>query len=169
MRVLADYHHHDLWESMEILFPERLGWSLIRPIGMEWFEQGYWNHERKWHGDAVAKQYLEPWGDDYACGMTYGMKPATGYFNRYDKSHGRVQVLATLDQLRDEPPDIVISSLAHNHEGMARFASEVGAIKRPGQTNQRDQIRGNDKRPRSELTPTINRPYRFDLRTQATP
>jgi hypothetical protein len=37
---------------------------LYRPIGMDWFEQGYWNHERKWHGDAIAKQYLEPWGSD---------------------------------------------------------------------------------------------------------
>ena len=29
-----------------------------------WFHEGYWNFERQWHGDAVAKQYLEPWGSD---------------------------------------------------------------------------------------------------------
>ena len=113
LRLLVDYHHHDLWESMALLC-DRLGWELLRPIGMDWFDQGYWNHERKWHGDAVAKQYLEPWGSD---------KDGT----RLDASHGRVQRLVTLAQARDLKPDIVMSSLAHNHEGFARFAKEVGA------------------------------------------
>lgn len=113
MRVLADYHHHDLWESLELL-AERLGWTLLRPIGMDWFDEGYWNHERKWHGDAIARQYLEPWGSDLDG-------------QRYDVSHGRWQTLVTLEQARALAPDVVISTLAHNHEGMARFASEVGA------------------------------------------
>lgn len=122
MRVLADYHHHDLWESLELLCA-RLGWELYRPIGMEWFAEGYWNHERKWHGDAVARQYLMPWGDD--------TPRATGDHVRYDlrldRSHGRDLRLVTLDAARELRPDIVISTLAHNHEGFARFASEVGA------------------------------------------
>jgi hypothetical protein len=46
---------------------------------------------------------------------------------RYDRSHGRFQKLVTLEEARGLRPDIVISSLAHNHEGFARFASEVGA------------------------------------------
>lgn len=117
MRVLADFHHHDLWESLELLFTDRLGWELYRPIGMEWFTEGYWNHERKWHGDAIARQYLQPWGDD---------DPERG---RPDRSHpGRWQKLVTLDQARDLKFDLVLSTLAHNHEGFARFASEVGAV-----------------------------------------
>jgi hypothetical protein len=112
MRVLADYHHHDLWESLELLCA-RLGWDLYRPIGMEWFDQGYWNHERKWHGDAIARQYLQPWGSDTD--------------TRWDASHDRFQNIVTLEQARALDLDIVISTLAHNHEGFARFASEVGA------------------------------------------
>ena len=112
MRLLADYHHHDLWESLELLC-ERLGWTLYRPMGMEWFHEGYWNFERAWHGDAVAKQYLEPWGSDTD--------------KRYDPSHDRYQRLLTLQEARDEPPDIVMASVAHNHEGLHRFAREVGA------------------------------------------
>jgi hypothetical protein len=46
---------------------------------------------------------------------------------RLDASHGRYQNLVDLVHARDLKPDIVISSLAHNHEGFARFASEVGA------------------------------------------
>ena len=120
MRVLADYHHHDLWESLELLCA-RLGWTLYRPIGMDWFEQGYWNHERRWHGDAIARQYLSPWGDD--------LHPDTeGAGRRHDRSHPhRWHKLLTLGAARDLRPDIVISTLAHNHEGFARFASEVGA------------------------------------------
>jgi hypothetical protein len=86
---------------------------------MEWFEQGYWNHERKWRGDAVARQYLEPWATD---------EPRDGQgWLRLDPSHGRWMNMLTLEQARDLRPDIVISSLAHNHEGFARFADEVHA------------------------------------------
>jgi glycosyltransferase involved in cell wall biosynthesis len=117
--MLADYHHHDLWESLELMCA-RLGWTLLRPIGMEWFDEGYWNFERQWHGDAVAKQYLTPWGDD---------RPTAdhGVMERYDQSHHRWQRLLTLEAARDLKPDVVLASVAHNHEGLARFAREVGA------------------------------------------
>ena len=113
MKVLADYHHHDLWESLELLCV-RLGWTLYRPIGMDWFDSGYWNFERAWHEDRVAHQYLDPWGSDIDG-------------RRYDPSHHRIQRLITLDEARDLRPDIVIASVAHNHEGLHRFATEVGA------------------------------------------
>jgi hypothetical protein len=119
MRLLADYHHHDLWESLELLC-ERLGWDLYRPIGMEWFDEGYWNFERAWHGDAVAKQYLTEWGSDKAVND----QP---WAIRYDPSHDRWQKLLRLDEARIVKPDIVMASVAHNHEGLHRFAREVGA------------------------------------------
>jgi glycosyltransferase involved in cell wall biosynthesis len=113
--LLADHHHHDLWESLELLC-ERLGWTLLRPIGMEWFNEGYWNFERAWHGDAVAKQYLAHRHDD-----------ETEPRRRYDHSHQRWQNLVTLEEARILRPDVVMASVAHNHEGLARFAREVGA------------------------------------------
>jgi hypothetical protein len=119
MRLLVDYHHHDLWESLELL-AARLGWTLVRPMGMEWFEQGYWNFERQWHGDAVAKQYLTPWGSDER-------DPVSGLHRRYDASHHRWQNLVTLEEARVLWPDVVMASVAHNHEGLARFAREIGA------------------------------------------
>jgi hypothetical protein len=42
-RVLTDYHHDDLFYSLQLLFEKRLGWELYRPMGLEWYEQGYWN------------------------------------------------------------------------------------------------------------------------------
>jgi len=113
MKVLCDFHHHDLWESLELLC-DRLGWDLYRPMGMEFYDEGYWNFERAFHGDRIARQYLEPLPTDTDV--------------RADKSHpGRNIKLLTLEQARDLRPDIVMASVSHNHEGFARFAKEVGA------------------------------------------
>jgi glycosyltransferase involved in cell wall biosynthesis len=122
--LLADYHHHDLWESLELLC-DRLGWNLYRPIGMEWFTENFWEFEKAWHGDAVAKQYLEPWGDDTRVYLGDTDRQYPGM--RLDKSHLRVQKMLTLEAARDLKPDIVLASVAHNHAGLHRFAKEVGA------------------------------------------
>lgn len=120
MRILADFHHHDLFESLAILFEDRLGWELFRPIGMDWYDREYWNFERKWHGDAVARQYLSPWGDDI---------PGERWSLRADRSHpGRMHRLVTVDQAMDLGLDLVLASVDHNHEGLHRFAAEVGAV-----------------------------------------
>lgn len=41
MRILADLHHADLYESL-ILLAERLGGELLRPKGFEWQEELIW-------------------------------------------------------------------------------------------------------------------------------
>ncbi len=55
MRVLADFHHTSLLRSLVLLFEGRLGMELYRPIGMEWFDEGYWaiNNQRD-----TAQQFL---------------------------------------------------------------------------------------------------------------
>ena len=42
MRVVADFHHQGLYNSLHMLFEQRLGWELYRPIGKEWWAEGYW-------------------------------------------------------------------------------------------------------------------------------
>lgn len=42
VRVLTDFHHTSLLRSLVLLFEDRLGMQLYRPIGMEWFEEGFW-------------------------------------------------------------------------------------------------------------------------------
>lgn len=119
MKILADFHHHDLFEALTIVFVDRFDWNLYRPIGMEWFDRQYWNFERAWHGDAVARQYLSPWPADRDCG---------DHWERDDASHpGRVYRMLTLHQARAAGLDIVLATVEHNHEGLARFAREVGA------------------------------------------
>lgn len=42
MRVFTDFHHGSLLQSLILLFESRLGGMVYRPIGLEWFEKGFW-------------------------------------------------------------------------------------------------------------------------------
>ncbi len=55
MRVLTDFHHSSLLMSTNLLLGIRLNMEVYRPIGMEWFDEGYWaiNQQRD-----TAEQFL---------------------------------------------------------------------------------------------------------------
>lgn len=53
--VLSDFHHASLLNSLIMLFEDRLGGRLYRPIGREWWEQGYW---KVYDHPATVEQYL---------------------------------------------------------------------------------------------------------------
>ena len=55
MRILADFHHSDLWWSHHLIFEKALGHELFRPRGMDWFDHGYYRHATR----DVASQFLE--------------------------------------------------------------------------------------------------------------
>lgn len=120
IRVLTEYHHHALYESLLLLFEERFGWEVYRLHGMEWWDEGRWNWERHMpHGEAVARQYLQPWGTDRDMG---------DWFERDEPAYpGRVHKMLTVEQARAMRPDIVLASLTENEEGLERFAREIGA------------------------------------------
>ena len=60
MNIFADLHHGDLFYSLHRLFVERLGWTLYRPIGHDWFNAGYWKIAEP-YGNAkdTINQYLD--------------------------------------------------------------------------------------------------------------
>lgn len=120
MRILVDYHHADLFESWQLLFGDRFGWQVFAPYGMEWFDAGYWAFERAYHGDAVARQYLD--------GVWDVIEERIDHIARLDGTHpGRMIRGVTLEQARRQPWDIVIASVPDNEAGFARLAREVGA------------------------------------------
>lgn len=120
MRILADFHHSDLYESLALLFEDRYGWELYAPTQMDWFEHEYWNFERAFHGDAVAQQYLK--------GIWAGAEDKGHCWEVADKTHpGRILKGVTLEQAREAKWDIVLCTLTHNERGLSRFAREVGA------------------------------------------
>lgn len=121
MRVLADFHHHALAESLLMLFEDRFGCDVYFPYSMDWFDEEVWQFERAWHGDKVARQYLE--------GIWAGYTPREdGGIMRVDPRHpGRYQHGITLGAARMMHWDLVISSLPHNDPGFRRFADLAGA------------------------------------------
>ncbi len=55
MKVLCDYHHADLFESLRMLFEDRLKCDFYRQIGPEWHAAGFWDIYD--HPDTIS-QYL---------------------------------------------------------------------------------------------------------------
>jgi len=55
-KVLTDFHHSSLLRATNLLFGDRLGMEVFRPIGMEWYEHGYWALNDQLD---TARQYLE--------------------------------------------------------------------------------------------------------------
>lgn len=86
---------------------------------MEWFDAGYWQFERKWHGDAVARQYLSRYDSDVDRG---------DWWERPDrKNPGETFRMVTLDQFRAQHWDVVIASVPDNERGFASLANAVDA------------------------------------------
>lgn len=120
MRVLTDFHHADLFESFGLTLEDRLGYELYAPMGMDWYLQDYWEFEKRVHGDAVARQYLEGiWPDPVDKGT---------HFEQADKTHpGRIIKGLTVEQAHALRPDVVIATVTHNEAGLHRFATEANA------------------------------------------
>jgi hypothetical protein len=56
-RVFTDFHHSSLLRSLVLLFEERLHMRVYRPIGMQWYSEGYWGIN---DNNATARQFLHP-------------------------------------------------------------------------------------------------------------
>ena len=99
LKVFSDYHHDDLFRSFEFLFKKRLDWELYRPIGRQWFTEGFW-HIAKPYNDApeTVAQYLD-----------WNVPPPDGtpVLNHEGKKHEVI----TLGEFRNDPPDILIASI----------------------------------------------------------
>lgn|SRR3990167_4789250 len=116
MNILADFHHADLWWSLQLL-ADRLGATLYRPYGMEWYDQGY----LKLYGDLrrkdprrwIAKQYLEDTIFDYNGIWGIGRETYNGC-----KDYPAFKLL-DLEHAKRYPIDIVICSV---HENELYFA-----------------------------------------------
>lgn len=114
MRVLLDYHHHALAESLLILFEDRFGWDCRFPVGRGWYDAGVWQFGKAHIGDDLCKQFLEGM---WASGSTI---PDPRHPDR--TLHG-----ITYEEACDTDWDVVVSSLPDNDPGYSRFAEDHGA------------------------------------------
>lgn len=113
-RVLCDFHHSSLLRSLVLLFEERLGMELYRPIGMEWFEQGYWaiNNQAD-----TAKQFLDldqaykPQDGTPALNAVAAGNQAEGIYMVIEPGGLSAHKAATLDYFINNRFDYVIASI----------------------------------------------------------
>jgi hypothetical protein len=125
MNILVDFHQESLLESLYKLFEDRLGYSCFRPIGLEWFEKGFWkiNDSRD-----TAEQFLSlnsiP-GD--------GTQPLND-FSHKDEHYiykiprdGYTQKGLTFDQFLEKDFDLIIASIPTHIEPFKKLAQMKGA------------------------------------------
>lgn len=127
MKVLADCHHGDLFNSLQILFEDRLGFELYRPIGLDWFTGGYWRIAEPYGNNIdTVKQFLDinnlPWspygnlnGGNYKDGNVYKV---------FDPRYGKYQKAITLETFSQMDFDLVISSIPDHDESFARLIKD---------------------------------------------
>ncbi|MCG3176833.1 MAG: hypothetical protein MOGMAGMI_01797 [Candidatus Omnitrophica bacterium] len=123
-RVFADFHHASLLHSLIMLFEDRLGYELYRPIGMDWATQGYW---KVYNHPATQEQFLGIGGatpdgtpplNDVA-GVTENQDSVI--YHCQDIDSGMTNKAITLDGFMSMDFDIVIASLPHHIEPFKRL------------------------------------------------
>jgi hypothetical protein len=132
MNIIADFHHADLWWSLQLL-ANRLDANLYRPYGMEWFDKGYLrlygDPRRKDPYRYLAKQYLVDTIFDYNGKTGIGRETYNGCV---DFPHFN---LLTLEQARETKIDVVICSVHENEEYFTRvkeFSPKAKFIRQVG-------------------------------------
>lgn len=131
-KCLCDLHHADLFYSLQLLFEKRFGFELYRPIGLEWYTEGYWNVFP--HID-TAKQFL---GLDQAINPP---KDVHGNFleeraqlNKYyrfedgiyyvtDVTKDKIQRGITLEKFKNMEFDIIVSSMPQHVQPFNKLIS----------------------------------------------
>lgn len=130
MNILSDYHHSSLFYSMQLLFEKRLGHSLFRQIGMEWWEKGYWAINNL---EPTAKQYLEIRSQPTDGTPPLNDNPKDKYFAPYgmyylqDKHHGNENVGITFEQFEKMNIDIIIASIPQHVKPFKELAKMKNA------------------------------------------
>ncbi len=99
MRVFADYHHGGLYHALHLLFVERLGWELYRPIGMEWADKRIWLYSEN---PPTQRQYLDP--------VNCELRP-DGYYYWRDHSEEIDHRCVTFDQFKALDFDLILATV----------------------------------------------------------
>lgn len=120
MNILADFHHADLWWSLQLL-ADRLGATLYRPYGMEWFDQGYFklygNLRTKDPERWIAKQYL--WDTIFDLPGTYTVGVGRETYNGCT-DYPKFNLLNPMS-IGEIPIDIIICSVHENEPYFAKL------------------------------------------------
>jgi len=136
--IFADLHHGGLYHSLQLL-ANRLGLEIYRPIGEEWFHEGYWKIAEPYgnHPDTI-KQYLstEPYElVNHYCN-TGAQEIHPGYYSIQDEAHNGEHKALTFECFKDTKFDVLLVSypwhleswiqLQKKYQPQAKLVLQVG-------------------------------------------
>jgi hypothetical protein len=124
MRVLCDFHHSSLLRSINLLFGDRLGMLVYRPIGMDWYEQGFWAINNQVD---TAKQFLDPESqpmDNTAPLNNPEWTRSDGTFDIYDPGGKTSHMACTLEFFANNQFDYVIATIPQHVEIFERLIAK---------------------------------------------
>ena len=115
MKIFSDLHHSGLFYSLKLLFEDRLGHELYRPIGMEWFPE-WWDIAKPYNNSVdTAKQFLmlkpEYTPKDGTPPLNDVVGANSGHYEVHEKAHDYIQKALTLEQFKNTDIDIIIASI----------------------------------------------------------
>jgi len=143
-KVFTDYHHGDLYYSLYLLFEKRLGWELYRPIGLDWFTQGFWKIAEP-YGNAqdTINQYLDINHDGW---HPYRNLNGEHYleddiYYSYDPGHDYYHRAITLEKFKEMEFDVVMPTYEPHEDPYRRlrdtFQSKAKLVAQMGNTGQK--------------------------------
>lgn len=118
MNILTDYHHSGLSYSFHLTLEKRLGHSVFRPIGMEWFERGFWDIAKPYgNNPETVKQFLStassytPPDNTPALNTLLQRDPRRSHYLVDELYHGYIQKALSFKQFIDTDIDVIIASV----------------------------------------------------------
>lgn len=123
MRVLCDFHHAGLLNSLILLFEKRLGWKVYRPIGREWYDEGYW---KVYNHPETVEQFLGINGStpDGTEPLNDVVGQDNGIYLCHDIASNKTNRAITLEQFRKMNFGIVIASIPQHIEPFKKLCQE---------------------------------------------
>jgi len=122
-KVFTDFHHASLLNSIILLFENRLGGQVYRPIGKEWHERGYW---KVYDHPATVEQFLG------IGGATPDNTPKLNQIKDYDGGEvyfcndidsGKTNKAITFNGFMSSHFDIVIASIPQHIEPFRKLCN----------------------------------------------
>ncbi|MCL5073538.1 MAG: glycosyltransferase [Actinobacteria bacterium] len=109
MKIFSDMHHESLYHSLYLLFEKRLGWELYRPIGLEWFKEGYWAINNQ---EDTARQFLEIGNEpkDGTIPLNDGHEKGDVYYIQDHHNHSWQKAI-TLETFKNTKFDVLLASI----------------------------------------------------------
>ena len=114
--VLADFHNAGLFFSLKLLLEDRFKGTLLRPIGMEWFSNGFFSIAEPYQNNSdTIKQYLQIKPEFKPIDNTPILNKNISFNNSFyevdETSHGYIQKCITWQQFLDTDIDLIIASI----------------------------------------------------------